>query len=466
MIKKIVCILLSFYFILSTVFMVACSDPFEDDNNQEHVEGKTTVRVMVSNDPMEKELMMRWKRDFETKNQNINIFVESFTGAYQNEMLTLIASKDLPDITWMSGNVHANFTSNGHYVDLRPYLERDGISLESFNEVAINSTHYNNEDEGVWFIPRDYNEVVTFVNEDMLRAAGINIPTPEEFNEAKFFEICAELREAMDNNVDRSAGLYAANYPVVLNMVWDPIAKAVLSSYNAYDYGPNGELGLDSPEAKLAYRRIGEYVMRGYALVPSASDADYFPSKKCAFTFGVRPYMPSAAKNGFNFNVLPFPFEKTSAGCSGYGICSVSKVKDEAWEFIKYIISEEGQNIFGETGMGISSIESHWETTNWDQYYKTEEQGFNHSVFTTKGDDEGRVIDVNSINVYDPAKHLTILQNTSAIYGVLGKKETWKNSPLTRDPIPVDAYKFPSGWNSLDDAIALSLKVIETEIAK
>ncbi len=467
MYRKIVVILLSLCMcLIGAASFSACTDPFDDEDNQMKVEGKTTVRIVVQDDPTERELMMEWKRGFEQQNDKINIYVESFSGAYQNEMLRLIAAKDMPDITWVGGNVHANFTSNGHYVDLRPYLERDGISVDSFNKISIDSTHYNNEDEGIWFIPRDYNEIVTFVNEDMLRAAQIAIPSPEEFTEDLFYEICGQLREAMDNDVDRSAGLYSANYPLQLGAAWDPIAKAILASYGGYDYGPQGELGLEEREAKLAYRRIGEYVMRDYALIPSGSETDYFPAKKCAFTFGIRPYLPNFVQLGFSVNVLPFPFEKTTAGCSGYGICSVSKVKDEAWEFIKYIISEEGQNIFGESGMGIPSIESQWETTNWKQYYRTEEEGFNHSVFTTEGDEEGRVLDVNSINVYDPSKHLTILQNTCAIFGTLGREATWKDSPLTRTPIPENAYRIPAGWDALDTTIKGFLDIIKQEIAK
>lgn len=470
MIKKFLGILLSCILVLGSLLFVACSDPFDDEDNQEQVDGKTTVRVMCQNDPLEKELMMQWKRGFEAQNSEINIYVETFTGAYQNEMLRLIGAKDLPDITWMGGNVHANFSSNGHYVDLRPYLERDGISTDIFNEISLESTHYNSTDEGIWFIPRDYNEIVTYVNVDIFAQAGIEVPTPEEFDEKLFFEICGKLRAAYDEGKIKTAG--KKDKPVLLDMGWDPIGKAILASYNAYDYGPNGELGLETEDAKLAYKRVGEYVMRDYAYMPATSDSDQFTTQRCAFTFNVRPYLASAIKAGVNVQALPFPFAKTSAGCSGYGICTVSEVKDEAWEFIKYIISDEGQNIFGQSGMGVPSIESQWETTNWNQYYKTEEQGFNHSVFTTptRGLSEGtvneRVIDVNSINIYDPAKHLTILQNTSAIYAALGRESTWTGSPLAYQVIPKDAYKMDGNWTALDNAISSFLTVIKTEIAK
>lgn len=470
MLKKLLGVVLSCVLVSGMFSFAACTDPFDDEDNQQHVDGKTTVRVVCQSDPLEKELMMEWKRGFEAQNDKINIYVETFTGAYQNEMLRLIGANDLPDITWVGGNVHANFSSNGHYVDLRPYLERDGISTDIFNEISLESTHYNNTDEGIWFIPRDYNEVVTYVNVDTLAQAGLDVPTPEEFDEEMFFDICAELRTAYDEGKIQTAD--KKDKPVLLDMGWDPIGKAILASYDAYDYGPNGELGLETEEAKTAYKRVGEYVMRGYAYMPATTDSDQFTTKRCTFTFNVRPYLATAIKAGVNVQVLPFPFAKTSAGCSGYGICSVSEVKDEAWEFIKYIISDEGQNIFGKSGMGVPSIESQWETTNWNQYYKTEEQGFNHSVFITptrgltEESENERVIDVNSINVYDPGKHLTVLQNTSAIYGALGREDTWKSSPLSYEVIPPDAYKMDGNWTELDKAIAGFLTVIKTEIAR
>lgn len=154
MYKKIICIFLMLCLCLTGFSaFVGCEDPFDDEDNQMNVDGKTTVRIVVQNDPTERELMMEWKRGFEKINDEINIYVETFSGAYQNEMLRLIAAKDMPDITWVGGNVHANFTSNGHYVDLRPYLERDNISLDSFNKISLDSAHYNEDDEGVWFIP-------------------------------------------------------------------------------------------------------------------------------------------------------------------------------------------------------------------------------------------------------------------------------------------------------------------------
>lgn len=468
--KKLACVVVIITMLVSMFsVMTGCANPFDDDNNREEVEGKTTVKIIVQNEPAEKALMMQWKSAFEKQNDKINIYIESFTGAYQNEMLRLISSKTLPDITWVGGNVHANFSANGHYVDLKPYFEKDGINTSKIVTTSLDSTRFNDTtDTGMWFAPRDYSKIVTYVNVDMLEAAGIPMPTTEEFDYDKFFEICGQLRSRMDRgtgDADRAAGLLPQNYPLQFGIGWDPIYKAILASHGATDYNADGTIGLETREAKLAYKQVGELYKRRYTITPAATDSEYFPSKKTAFTFGVRPYMATLA-NKFTYNVLPFPFEKVGAGCSGYGITSVSEVKDEAWEFIKFIMSDAGQNIFGDSGMGIPAFTDQWETTSWNKYYKTEEQGFNHDVFINSDTNTDSVIGLNSINVYAPSKHLTILQNTSAIFQMAIKAQTWVNSPLAADPIITDAWKSAGNWSGLDAAIKSYLAVINAEIAK
>lgn len=92
-----------------------------------------------------------------------------------------------------------------------------------------------------------------------------------------------------------------------------------------------------------------------------------------------------------SINFLPFPGEKVAAGCSGYGIVTAhadeeqtvngetKKVADIAWDFIKYIISEEGQQVAGETGLSVPVLKSLLETGSWRNW--NADAKLNHDAF-------------------------------------------------------------------------------------
>ncbi len=90
-------------------------------------------------------------------------------------------------------------------------------------------------------------------------------------------------------------------------------------------------------------------VSSGYRVV-SASGPDMFQMGKVAMVFWGRWYLDILSKGGANINwgIAPYPKgkEKVMFEDSAYlGISSKTKHPQECWEFIKFVISEEGQRM-------------------------------------------------------------------------------------------------------------------------
>ena len=104
---------------------------------------------------------------------------------------------------------------------------------------------------------------------------------------------------------------------------------------------------------------------------------------------------------GMEIDVLPFPTQQIAAGCSGYGITTygsfdennqpitqtpeglpTANVVDLCWDFIKFAISEEGQEVASKTGVCVPVRKSLIENGVWKQAF-TREDGttINHQAF-------------------------------------------------------------------------------------
>ena len=96
-------------------------------------------------------------------------------------------------------------------------------------------------------------------------------------------------------------------------------------------------------------------------------------------------------------------------GCSGYGMttaCPESK-KEAVWDFLKYIVSVDGQNAFSAAGSGIPSIKALAEDPNavFKQYLVKEGYHPNHNAFIAYPE---RDLPANYLKHFEVNKQLTI----------------------------------------------------------
>ena len=120
--------------------------------------------------------------------------------------------------------------------------------------------------------------------------------------------------------------------------------------------------------------------------------------------FAVRPIMSNLQVAGINYDAVSFPFigEKgyIGAGTSGYGIARSSKHPNEAWAFLAFMMSKDGQQAFSKTGNAVPVLKSL--ATDEDAIWNTIpdiQARFNHKAFIQFDERDTLKDYLNGVNV-------------------------------------------------------------------
>jgi multiple sugar transport system substrate-binding protein len=380
-----------------------------------------------------------------TRKTKIKIITKNIEGGHVAGVTRLVGlGSAKPDIVYVMDNSAEYLTAAGIYAPLDAYFERDGIDRGDFYDAVIDFAKSGNDDKLYW-MPRDYNKVVTYYNRAVFDAAGLPYPDPETFTWDKMLEICGQLLNA-ENDIMESLGT-SSFFPIHVDLKWRPLYSAIIAAEGGAFF-PDGETPLGNESAVIrALDRIKNLTDNKYCIKPSDLGYAQFTSNGCAFTFSSRPMTRSCITNDMDFDFLPFPYIQSNAegakayvgvGCTGFAITQVSKQKELAWEFIKYIISAEGQDGFCETGAGIPIRKAMGSDP--DASFKKLPAGktLRHEVFV---DEMERDFPVSFLKgKVDSSKHLALYDNYAAMIseycGYTGSKTdfigTWNDILISK----------------------------------
>ena len=148
--------------------------------------------------------------------------------------------------------------------------------------------------------------------------------------------------------------------------------------------------------------------------------------------FNVRPKLPTIRNRNINVDFLPMPFDVIGAGNSGYAITSVAKDRlsteggntknneDLAWEVIKWLITEPGQQALGRSGAGIPVLKSLKNSGDW---IDENDPSLNHTAFTAY---EERDMGLNIFNIYKPQNHKVMFDTMTLIITAAISPNSWE----------------------------------------
>ena len=475
--------------------MTACTNPFEEEPEEQ--DGKVVIEVGVLGSTTEQEIFRKYKNGFQEKYPNVIVQLEAIPGDYATGMNNYVQNSSFPDVVFAPGDQHAAYSSNGYFVDLRTYDEADDtFSFDDIYPELIETTHYDSTDEGIWFMPRDYNKVVTFVNKTMLALVpgengqmyagyGSFEALKEAWDLETFYEVCEAVTRKVEENAanssnipqeERLAGLIRGTVALDARYNWYPAYEPILRHYGgsmiSLDKAGDGEtpdynamLSVDSDETMQAYRSFYENLAKpGYVKQTLASSgAAAFPNSQAAMWFTTRPSWGevNSANATFEVDFLPFPFDYVGVGCTGYAITTLAETRvseyaetkegtnekmtnaDYGWLFLKYIASEDGQNAIGETGMGVPSLMSMRDKGTWLEYGSAD---INHEAFVL--DVEGQqTMAVNDIYSFPATAQKTVSDNCISIMTYVVKDSFWP-ADLT---LPINRTNYKEIYAKVDE---------------
>jgi len=304
---------------------------------------------IAETNPMARARVMAFQEAF--PNVELEI-VESFD---EQKLLTAVASDTVPDVLWLSRFETATWASRDVLMPLTDYIERDGYDTSVFYESAIEESTYNEE---IYGIPGGMDVRALFFNLDQLQEVGIDSATIDTSNWEQLSEFGAQLVKKEGDSYTRW-GFDPKVAPSRNFWLWGNGNGGHFMNDDATEATFNDEKNVQALEwAKKALDDQGGY--QDYSAFGSTWQGDeQFARGQVAITLYEQWMMSgpiASVAPDLNFVVLPVRENGSGAdgrmvsfaGGNSWYIPAGAKNPDAAWEYIKFLHSDDTWRIGAE----------------------------------------------------------------------------------------------------------------------
>lgn len=360
------------------------SKPSDEVNLHPDENVKATLSIAVENYTSEKKIVSEIGEILTAKYPNVTIKIETISGGISSQYATWFRNKNVPDILVNNSFDMFTLSDKGLLSDLTPYLEAEAADPESTFDINDYYESYikmgqANFDGEQYMIPRSADRVVCHYNKAIFKAAGVDMSLVKNgWTWDDFMKVCETLRKYYDSQDSMK------NYTLVdPYFTWEAVYNPIFESYGVEYYDENGEVALESDATENALKFIKSIIDNKYASKPSVEQAGMAGNKGCMLFHSqaaslmateLSVYYPDAEKVSDYYDVVTMPVikghEKIGCGAAGYSVYDGSENKDLAWQFLKILLSKEGQNIMADCGSNYVPVrkdmadytnpENHW----------------------------------------------------------------------------------------------------------
>jgi multiple sugar transport system substrate-binding protein len=318
-------------------------------------------------------------QDFQAQQPNITVKVEvSDWEAYWEKLKTMLAASTPPDLFAMDAPLYLDYQSRGVLKNLQPYLDQNPDLLKDVYPQTLEA--YKLAD-GYYGLPRDFQTIVLFYNTDMFDAAHVAYPTADWTYE--------DLRTAakqltLDTNGDgkiEQYGFYSDLWD--MELIWSEAIWAYGGDIISADHT---KTLIGEPPARQAWQVFDDMMFTDKSMPDTTTAAQFggdpFQAGAAAMTTIGHWAVPGYNAVNFKWDVAPMPKgpagSATSVNSAGFVLAQGSKHPDEAFEFIKFVLSSAGQTRLTELGFAIPVLKSVAES---DTFLKQPGPGIDQQVF-------------------------------------------------------------------------------------
>lgn len=326
------------------VVLVACSGASNDTTNGNVV----TITYVRGKDVTQG--TQKIVEAFMKKHPNIKVHVKEMpadTGQNHDQLVTMLSSKsDEIDVIELDVIWPAEFSQAGYLQPLDRYIQKDRFPLDKYIKGAIDAGNINGEQ---FAIPRFADAGLLYYRKDLVKNP------PQTWD-----ELIAQAKQLKGKNGTKFGYLMQGKQyeGLVCNFI------EFAGSYGGKILDDKGNVVVNSPETIKGLKKMIELSQSD--LVPSNISTFMENESHTSFIQGEAPFMrnwpyvyPVAqdkkqSKVVGKIDVAPLPKGDydSAATLGGWmtGISKFSKHKKEAWEFIKFVSSLEGQKIAAKYG--------------------------------------------------------------------------------------------------------------------
>ena len=272
-------------------------------------------------------------------------------GDYWTALEAAATGGSLPDVFWMHTNNIYYYGSNGQLLDLTPYIEKsEKVDLANYPQ-GLNDIYYINGIQTA--IPKDYDTIGLWYNKTMFDEAGLAYPD-ETWTWDDLYAAAQKLTKEDGSQYGFLAALHGQEG--FQNFIYQN-GGAVVADRKS---------GFGSPEAIEAMEYYFKFVRDGLSpvMTDDGARAEAFQNGLVAMAMFGSWNLSAFAANDYvreNCDVTVLPMANNGGKASiynglGNAIAWNCPHPDEAWQWVEYLSSKEGQLKAAELGVAISAF--------------------------------------------------------------------------------------------------------------
>lgn len=262
---------------------------------------------------------------------------------FQQKLVTMFDANQPPDVVLLNYRRMARFAADGDLQPVTPHLSQIDLDPDAFYPIALQAFTWNDE---LWCAPQNISSLVVYYNQDLFDAAGQPYPQPNWT-----WDDFLRTAKAITTNEIYGAAIDPGLYRLA-PFVWQ--ANGVLVD--------GDELLPESAENLAALTWFTE-LQTVHNVVPNALAAQSLPADERFLSGGVAmifesrrftPIMREVAD--FDWDVALLPQGERKAGIlHSDGYCLGQTPSAETLMFVRFALSEQGQQILAQTGRTVPS---------------------------------------------------------------------------------------------------------------
>jgi multiple sugar transport system substrate-binding protein len=284
---------------------------------------------------------------FMASNPDIEVEILVIAGSVDERVAVLIAGGAAPDVVSVNNHNSLGVLWANGYADLSSMINNDSeYKASDYYPATFEPFYYKGQ---TWAVPVTFATIGTYVNTDMLSDNGLNT-TINEWTWEDFKNI--NQRMTKDTNGDGLPDIYGsminASTPTRLIQWFDQNDATLWNSTLT-------QSTFNNPRAIEVLQYFRDLVdARSISPSPLANITRDFIAGNIGMIQEVAGYDSNVMANAsFSAAIAPLPMgvkKSTLVFTDGFAITSASKNKAAAWEFIKFLVSEEATQVRLEQG--------------------------------------------------------------------------------------------------------------------
>ena len=320
---------------------------------------ETQLTYMMWGDPPEIAVWNQLVDDFHKANPDITVKVEvADWDSYWNKLRVQTAGGDAPDVFAMDAPIYPDWQSRGALLNLQPFIDADPTVLDGLYKAPL--TPYKLAD-GYSGLPRDFQTIMMYYNKAMFDAAGIAYPD-DSWTIDDFRAAAAKLTK--DTDGDGKTDQWGVSTEIWdMEPFWGPMVYNHGGDIISADHSKT--LMTEGP-ARDAFAFINAMIHDDGSIMSAEALQSYgndgFAAGVAAMTFSGHWVIPQYNALDFDWAVATFPSgpagRATLVNSAGIVIGAQTAHPDEAWKFVRYVVSAEGQSVLASLGFAIPVAES------------------------------------------------------------------------------------------------------------